>query len=40
MKNENKKLKKRKANINQEMEDIKEQERLTLAKMTGELYEK
>ena len=40
MKNENKKLKKRKAHINQEMEDIKEQERLTLAKMTGSLYDK
>ena len=40
LKNENKKLKNRKASINQDMEDIKEQERQTLGKMTAQLYEK
>ena len=35
LKNENKKLKKRKAQINQEMEDIREAEKVTLSNMTS-----
>jgi N-acetylmuramic acid 6-phosphate (MurNAc-6-P) etherase len=40
LKNENKKLKQRKIDINQEMEDIQTKERETLGKMKKELYEK
>ena len=40
LKNENKKLNKRKAAINARMEQVKEDERQALAEMTAELYEK
>ena len=40
LKNENKKLNDRKRNINNRMEQVKEDERRALAEMTAELYEK